>query len=524
MSVRPQSGLTESTSSSRSRAASGRPSGWPTLHARSASASCSAAWSNRASGSPRPARSRACAITSISTATSSLPTTRGKGSSSWTVSNFHPSSRVWVSEKRYLVLAEGKALDPHYGKTARGVILYGPHPVSALVDSENTGADVEGIPVVASVEDGLAVEPRANTALVGVALAGGRLPAEWRVLLRAFLEAGLDLESGMHELLSEDRELADLARRHGAEIRDLRKPPADLSVSSGANLLQDATVVLTVGSDCAIGKKSVAIELDREARGRGLRSVFVPTGQTGIAIAGWGIAVDAVVADFLAGATEIDGCPGHPIPPLPELVDLHEALALPARPARVAAIALNTHRLGNTEARRAIDEAEEETGLPAEDPVRFGPVRLLDAVLQRLPSDIRTGCATRVSPGWPSSSSNTHWRSASARSSGSTRPTSRRRSLSPCTALPLQQAASPTRPSPSTASSRSCSTRVRRSSLPSSHHSSGTRSRPSTRSRRSGRRRTRAPCRGSTRVATHASWARSASFRTGAGSASRPGR
>ena len=348
-----------------------------------------------------------------------------------------------MSEKRYLVLAEGKALDPHYGKTARGVILYGPHPVSALVDSENAGADVEGIPVVASVEDGLALEPRANTALVGVALAGGRLPAEWRVLLRAVLEAGLDLESGMHELLSEDPELADLARRHGAEIRDLRKPPADLSVSSGANLLQDATVVLTVGSDCAIGKKSVAIELDREARGRGLRSVFVPTGQTGIAIAGWGIAVDAVVADFLAGAaerlvvegarrgdllfvegqgsivhpqfsgvalglyhgsaphllvlchmagaTEIDGCPGHSIPPLPELVDLHEALALPARPARVAAIALNTHRLGDTEARRAIDEAEEETGLPADDPVRFGPVRLLDAVLQRFPSGIRTG-------------------------------------------------------------------------------------------------------------------------------------
>ena len=345
-------------------------------------------------------------------------------------------------DKRYLILAEGKALDPHYGKTARGVILYGPHPVSALVDSENAGADVEGIPVVASVEDGLAVDPRANTALVGVALAGGRLPAEWRVLLRAVLEAGLDLESGMHELLSEDPELADLARRHGAEIRDLRKPPADLSVSTGANLLQAATVVLTVGSDCAIGKKSVAIELDREARDRGLRSVFVPTGQTGIAIAGWGIAVDAVVADFLAGAaerlvvegakrgdllfvegqgsivhpqfsgvalglyhgsaphllvlchmageTEIDGCAGHPIPPLPALVGLHEALALPARPARVAAIALNTVRLGDKEARRAIGEAEEETGLPADDPVRFGPVRLLDAVLKRLPSGIRT--------------------------------------------------------------------------------------------------------------------------------------
>ena len=345
-------------------------------------------------------------------------------------------------EKRYLVLAEGKALDAHYGKTGRGVILYGPHPVTAVVDSTSAGAEVEGVPVVSSVEEGLAREPKANTALVGVALAGGRLPPEWRSLLRAVLEAGLDLESGMHEYLSDDPELAELARVHGAEIRDLRKPPDDLSVPTGANLTHGATVVLTVGSDCAIGKKSVAIKLDREARGRGLRSVFVPTGQTGIAIAGWGIAVDAVVADFLAGAaerlvvegsqrgdllfvegqgsivhpqfsgvalgllhgsaphalvlchmageTEIEGCPGHSIPPLTELVELHERLALPARPAKVAAIALNTRRLDEQQARQAMAEAESETGLPADDPVRFGPARLLDGVLERLPSGIRT--------------------------------------------------------------------------------------------------------------------------------------
>ncbi|HYY33256.1 MAG TPA: DUF1611 domain-containing protein, partial [Gaiellaceae bacterium] len=109
-----------------------------------------------------------------------------------------------MSEKRYLVLAEGKALDPHYGKTARGVILYGPHPVTAVVDSEHAGADVEGIPVVATVEEGLALEPKANAALVGVAVAGGRLPPEWRALLRSVLEAGLDLECGMHEFLAED--------------------------------------------------------------------------------------------------------------------------------------------------------------------------------------------------------------------------------------------------------------------------------------------------------------------------------
>jgi uncharacterized NAD-dependent epimerase/dehydratase family protein len=165
--------------------------------------------------------------------------------------------------------------------------------------------------------------------------------------------------------------------------------------------------------------------------------VFVPTGQTGIAIAGWGIAVDAVVSDFLAGAaerlvveghrrggellfvegqgslahpaysgvtlglvhgaaphafvlchqagaSEIQGYPGHPIPSLPELVELHERVALPSRPARVACIALNTAHLDDDVARAAIEDAAAETGLPADDPVRFGAGPLLDAVLEAL--------------------------------------------------------------------------------------------------------------------------------------------
>src|SRR5207248_8168122 len=108
-----------------------------------------------------------------------------------------------------------------------------------------------------------------------------------------------------------DPELVELARRHGVQLRDLRRPPTDLNVPTGENLTVPATIVLTVGSDCAIGKMTVSIELDREARRRGLKSEFVPTGQTGIAIAGWGIAVDAVVADFIAGASErlvVEGC------------------------------------------------------------------------------------------------------------------------------------------------------------------------------------------------------------------------
>jgi uncharacterized NAD-dependent epimerase/dehydratase family protein len=293
-----------------------------------------------------------------------------------------------------------------------------------------------GAPVVASVAEALAFEP--TTAVVGVATQGGRFPPAWRALLRECIEAGLDLESGLHEFLADDAELSELARAHGVELRDLRRPPADINVPTGANLEVDASIVLTVGSDCAIGKKTVAVELDLEARRRGLASVFVPTGQTGIAIAGWGIAVDAVVSDFLAGAaellvvegtrrggellfvegqgslvhplysgvtmglvhgaaphlfvlchaagaTEIEGCPGHPIPPLPELVELHERVALPARKATVACIALNTASIASDdEARAEIAAVADETGLPTDDPIRFGAQHLLDALVARL--------------------------------------------------------------------------------------------------------------------------------------------
>lgn len=340
--------------------------------------------------------------------------------------------------KRYLVLAEGYSADDHYGKTTYGVIRYGSDPVVAVLDSERAGETVEGVPVVGSIADALPYEPTA--ALVGVAVAGGRLPPVWRGLLREAVAAGLDVEAGMHEFLADDPELAALAGEHGVELRDYRRPPADLSVPTGENLTHGAEVVLTVGSDCAVGKKTVAVELDRAARARGLRSVFVPTGQTGIMIEGWGIAVDAVVSDFLAGAgerlvaegarrgdllfvegqgsivhpqfsgvtlglyhgaaphalvlvhragsTEIEGVPGHPIPPLPELIDLYERLALRLRPARVAAVALNTGRLPADAAERAVAEVAEETGLAVDDPVRFGPERLLEAVLAALPSGI----------------------------------------------------------------------------------------------------------------------------------------
>ena len=337
-----------------------------------------------------------------------------------------------MSEKRYLILAEEFSHDPHYAKTARGVMRYRRDDVVAMLDSKRAGESEDGVPIVGTVDEALAFEP--NTALVGVVTQGGRFPSDWQELLKSCVSHGLDLENGLHVRLRDIPGLTELAAEHGAELRDLREPPPDLSTATGENLEVDATIVLTVGSDCAIGKMTAICELDLEARRRGLKSVFVPTGQTGVAIAGWGISVDAVVSDFLAGAAErlvveggkrgdllwvegqgailhpiysgvtvglmhgsaphlyvlchevgrtiVEGDPTEsPIPSLSELVDLHERMSLKLRPAKVAAIALNTSTVSEDSAREAIAAAEEETGLRTDDPVRFGAERLLDAVL-----------------------------------------------------------------------------------------------------------------------------------------------
>jgi D-glutamate N-acetyltransferase len=351
-----------------------------------------------------------------------------------------------VSDKKYLILAEGFSGDPHYGKTLRGVMRYRRESVVAILDTERAGESDDGVPIVGSVDDAVSRDP--NTALVGVVTQGGRFPGDWQELLESCVRHGLDLENGLHVRLHDIPGLAELAAEHDVELRDLREPPADLSTVTGTNLDVDATIVLTVGSDCAIGKMTATCELDLEARRRGLRSVFVPTGQTGIAIAGWGIAVDAVVSDFLAGAAErlvveggkrgdllwvegqgailhpvysgvtlglIHGSAPHlyvlchevgrtivegdatqsPIPSLNELVDLHERLSLRLRPAKVACIALNSSGVSEEEGRAAIAAAEDETGLPADDPVRFGAGKLLDAVLQQASDVAREPVAAR---------------------------------------------------------------------------------------------------------------------------------
>ena len=344
--------------------------------------------------------------------------------------------------ERLAIFAEG-LFSRHTGKTAHGVIRYGTREVVAVIDSTcagRTASEVEPfclkpVPIVATLREALELEP--GTLLIGVAPPGGKLDPAWRPTLLAAIEAGLSLEAGLHTQLHQDEELRVAAERRDVNLRDLREAPPDLSVPQGPYSRPDSVqVVHSVGSDTVIGKKVVTLELDRAARERGLRSVYVPTGQTGVAIAGWGIAVDHVISDYVAGAGErlvLDGAergdllfvegqgaiyhpaysgvtlgllhgsapdllvlvhkagathnrnyPDLPIPPLNELIAAYERAAAPVRPARVAAIALNTSDLDEDSARAAIADAERETGLVSDDVVRFGPERVLEAVLRAL--------------------------------------------------------------------------------------------------------------------------------------------
>jgi uncharacterized NAD-dependent epimerase/dehydratase family protein len=285
------------------------------------------------------------------------------------------------------------------------------------------------------MREGLAYKPTA--VLVGIAPQGGRLPEEWRSWLGEALDAGCDLWSGLHTFLGDDAALAAKAKAGGRKIFDLRKPPPDLPVASGAAKTVDPYVVLTVGTDCNVGKMTAQLQLTRKLNDAGLRTRFVATGQTGIMIEGWGIAVDAVVADFIAGAAErlvLQGSPdadvvlvegqgsiNHPgysavtlgllhgscpdglilchqvtrqyigdyrpaawlrIPPLAEYVRLYETIGSAVHPTRVIGISLNTYDMTDDAARRACEAASRETGLPAADPVRFDPAPLVDAVRQ----------------------------------------------------------------------------------------------------------------------------------------------
>lgn len=211
-------------------------------------------------------------------------------------------------DRRLAILAEG-AFEPLGAKTAVGVLRYRPGEVAAVVDSTRAGrtaAECVGcggaVPVVASVA--AAAAHGADSLLIGIAPQGGTLPPPWRAAVLDALARGWDVLSGLHAFLADDAEFAAAAARGGGALLDVRRPPAERPVAAGRAAEVPALVVLTVGTDCNVGKMTAALEIAGALRARGVRAAFVATGQTGIVIADRGAPVDAVAADFVAGVTE----------------------------------------------------------------------------------------------------------------------------------------------------------------------------------------------------------------------------
>ena len=323
----------------------------------------------------------------------------------------------------------GDVSAPAYAKTAFGLRDWAPE--KCVGEFALPGAAVSaGLPRLTPAE---AHRAGARSLVIGVANEGGRIPPAWIPALVAALEGGLDLVSGMHVRLPSVPAVRDAAERCGRALIDIRVPPQGLPVGTGRK--RSGKRLLTVGTDCALGKKYTALALSRAFAERGVDADFRATGQTGIMIAGGGIPMDAVVSDFLSGAaetlspdaaedhwdviegqgslfhpgfagvtlgllhgsqpdvfvvchdpsrSEVMGLPGLPLPTIEEVIELTMALGRRVNPAiRCGGISLNTGSLTAEEAADTIVRTSLLTRLPAADPLRGGPdfERLVDSCL-----------------------------------------------------------------------------------------------------------------------------------------------
>jgi len=336
-----------------------------------------------------------------------------------------------------MLLCEGK-LDSHNAKTAVGLLIWCPEDVVAVVDSTSAGKDLHelvgfgrGIPIVATVAE--AAGCGANQLIVGVANIGGVFVPGYRELISQAIKLRCDIVNGLHELLTQDGALVALAAEYGVRLYDLRVVPE--GIPCGTNLARRLpnSRLLTVGTDCNVGKMCAALALTREFVRRGYDAKFIPTGQTGIMIAGDGLCIDRAISDFAAGVAEklvldqaghqwlfIEGqgsidhpsysgvtlsllhgsapqalilChvhsrsrrrhdEGSPLLPLGELIRLYETISTPVLPAKVVGVGVNSRGLSDAEARDELRRIQDEVDLPATDPLRFGVDNLTEAVLR----------------------------------------------------------------------------------------------------------------------------------------------
>ena len=321
----------------------------------------------------------------------------------------------------------GDAADGLAAKTAAGIAYWRPHMALGQYRLPGCRADL-GLPELTPVA---AAAAGARSMIIGVANRGGVLSDSWRHALLDALDHGLDLAAGLHQRLDEVPELAARATMLGRRLWDVRQPDRPFAVGTGAP--RQGLRCLTVGTDCSVGKMYTALALEREMQARGIQADFRATGQTGILIAGTGVSVDAVIGDFISGATEwlapangpdhwdliegqgslfhasyagvslgllhgaqahrlvmctepgrshMRGLPGTPLPDLGECIALNEICARLTNPAaRVVGVSANTSTMAPAAADAWLTGVSARLGLPAVDPLRHGVGALVDALL-----------------------------------------------------------------------------------------------------------------------------------------------
>ena len=327
-----------------------------------------------------------------------------------------------------------------YAKTGIGFIRYATSEVVGIVDKKYSGQyassiypSLPKIPIYDSIESAKNARKDADVLLIGVAPPGGKLPLEWIPDIKHALKLNLNIVNGLHDFLNDVKQLSDLAKRNKLWIWDVRKYQGPLLVANAQLLKSPIQVILTVGTDAAIGKMTVAVEMEKAAQQQNLKAKFIATGQTGMMISGGGIPIDAIIGDFMAGAIEEEvlkaarvnykiaivegqGSVFHPawsgvtlalchgalphklilchkpdkktlrntdikIESLNQFIKAYENISLPLRKAKVAGIALNTINLNENQTIDIIKQIENETDLPVDDPVKNGGFKLLSSCL-----------------------------------------------------------------------------------------------------------------------------------------------
>lgn len=320
----------------------------------------------------------------------------------------------------------GDAPDQLTAKVAQGIADWRPDNAVGQFRMDGCKADVG----LADMDLAAAKAAGAQTLVIGVANRGGHISQKWKKVLVAALEEGFDLASGLHSLLCGEPDLAGVAQATGRTLHDVRVPDVKYPIANGVK--RSGKRCLAVGTDCSVGKMYTGLAIDQEMKARGMNSNFRPTGQTGILITGHGVPLDAVVADFMAGAVEwltpdndadhwdhiegqgslfhvsysgvtmalihggqpdalilsheptrthMRGLPDYDLPSLETLRDTALPLARISNPAcQVTGISVNTAAMGEDEALTYLASIEKRMGLPAVDPFRQGAARLVDAL------------------------------------------------------------------------------------------------------------------------------------------------